>query len=117
MFSVAFSRMNEEERKKWLDRIYTDGEIAFWGTVVGQMEEDVLEGKEKEWAEYQAAGVTVDGKNYYYQGQLVNVFLDVRSTDRAFYTLNINPKGTVNIRIIREEDEAIIGVAYLTYLT
>lgn len=148
MFSVAFSRMDEEEREKWLERIYTDGDITFWGAAVGQMEEDalegwldkaladenmqflavlcdaldceeVLEGKEKEWeeaqlAEYQAAGITVDGKNYYYQGQLVNVFLDVRSTDRSFYTLNMNPKGTVDIRIIRGEDEAITGVAYLT---
>lgn len=27
--------------------------------------------------EYRAAGITMDGKNYYYQGQLINIFLDV----------------------------------------
>ena len=73
---------------------------------------------EKEWAEaqaaeYQAAGVTMDGKDYYYQGQLVNIFLDARP-DTSFYTLNMNPKGTLNIRIVRDENSEITGVANMT---
>ena len=76
------------------------------------------EKQEKEWeemlrAEYQAAGVTMSGKNYYYQGQLVNVFLDTRA-NQSFYTLNMNPAGTVNIKIIRDADDKITGAAYLT---
>lgn len=80
--------------------------------------DELEEKREKEWeaaqeAEYQAAGVTVDGKNYYYQGQLVNIFLDTHA-NKSFYTLNMNPAGTVNIKIIRNADNKITGVAYMT---
>ena len=77
------------------------------------------EQKEKEWEEahianYRAVGVTMDGKNYYYQGELVHIFLDVVQPDKAFYTLSINPKGAVNIKIVRDGDNTITGVAYMT---
>lgn len=49
----------------------------------------------------------------YYQGQLVNIFLDVRA-DKSFYTLDLNPAGCVNIRIIRDADDKISGVSYMT---
>lgn len=74
-------------------------------------EEEELEKKQME--EYRAVGVTKEGKNYYYQGQLVNIFLDMRP-NYSFYTLQINPAGTVNIKILRGEDGQITGVAYLT---
>ena len=77
------------------------------------------EKQEKEWeeaqkAEYEAAGIAMDGKNYYYQGQLVNIFLDIRGADKSFYTLDMNPAGIVNIRVIRDENDQIIGVSYMT---
>ncbi len=79
--------------------------------------DELEEKQEKEWAEaqtaeYAAAGVTMDGKDYYYQGQLVNIFLDIRA-DRSFYTLDLNPAGTVNIKIIRDADNKITDVAYM----
>lgn len=181
LFQIVFSRLDEEAQDKWLDRIYADGQITFWGAAVNQLDEDcsliqryadkvyedgniayfttlsmhmseqTLEGwldkaledgnwsfqsmlydelnqrdefdkqedkREKEWeeaqtAEYQAVGVTMDGKDYYYQGQLVNIFLDIRP-NKSFYTLNLNPEGTVNIKIIRDADNRITGVAYMT---
>ena len=62
-------------------------------------------------AEYEKAGVTmVDEKTYYYQGQLVNIFLDIRK-EGSFYTLNMNPKGTVNIKIVRDAKNKITGVS------
>ena len=64
-------------------------------------------------AEYQSVGITHDGKNYYYQGQLVNIFLDQRP-NKSFYTLDLNPSGTVNVKILRSEDGAITGAAYMT---
>ena len=64
-------------------------------------------------AEYAAYGVTWDGKDCYYQGQLVNVFLDIRA-NKSFYTLDINPKGTVHIKIVRSGSNEITGVAYMT---
>ncbi|MDE6973641.1 MAG: hypothetical protein K2P38_11155, partial [Lachnospiraceae bacterium] len=63
--------------------------------------------------EYQAVGVTMDGKEYYYQGQLVNIFLDIRP-NKSFYTLDMNPKGTVNIKIVRDVENKITGVSYMT---
>lgn len=80
--------------------------------------DELEEKKEQEWAkaqtaEYKAAGITVEGKNYYYQGQLVNVFLDIRS-NQSFYTLDRNPAGTVNIKIVRNAENKITGVAYMT---
>lgn len=88
--SVLFDRLDREEKGK---------------------QEEELEKRQIE--EYQAIGVTKEGKNYYYQGQLVNIFLDMRP-NYSFYTLQINPAGTVNIKILRGEDGQITGVAYLT---
>ena len=181
LFQIVFSRLDEEAQDKWLDRIYADGQITFWGAAVDQLDEDcsliqryadkvyedgniaffstlsmhmseqTLEGwldkaledgnwsfqsmlydeldqgdefdkqedkREKEWeeaqtAEYQSVGVTMDGKKYYYQGQLVNIFLDIRP-DKSFYTLDLNPEGVVNIKIIRNENNRITGAAYMT---
>lgn len=69
---------------------------------------------EKLTEEYRAAGITKSGKNYYYKGQLVHIFLDIHKPDERFYTLNMNPAGTVNVKILREEDGKIIGAAYMT---
>ena len=182
LFQIEFSRMDQEEQDKWLDRIYADNKLGFWGTAMGCLEEDCAlirryaekcyedgsiawfsvlamymseetleewldkaledgnwgfqsvlynnmdrgdelderkEKQEKEWeeaqkAEYEAAGIAMDGKNYYYQGQLVNIFLDIRGADKSFYTLDMNPAGIVNIRVIRDENDQIIGVSYMT---
>lgn len=62
---------------------------------------------------YKTAGVTKEGKNYYYKGKLVNIFLDHRP-DSSFYTLDMNPNGTVNVKILRNADNKITGAAYLT---
>lgn len=69
---------------------------------------------EKLAEEYRTAGVIQKGKNYYYEEQLVHIFLDIHKPDERFYTLNINPAGTVNVKILREEDGKIIGAAYMT---
>lgn len=71
------------------------------------------EWEQQQAAEYQAAGVMVDGKNYYYQGQLVNIFLDIRA-NQSFYTLDTNPAGTVNVKISRDAEDKIAGVEYMT---
>ena len=55
----------------------------------------------------------MEGKDFYYQGQLVNIFLDQRP-DKSVWTLNQNPAGTVNVKILRDAGGAITGAAYLT---
>mgnify|MGYP007025195724 CR=1 FL=1 len=65
-------------------------------------------------AQYKAVGVTMEGWDYYYKGKLVNIFLDLHRPDNSIITLNMNPEGTVNIKIVRNEKGAITGVAELT---
>ena len=122
-FSILIDCMDEAELELWLDRALEDGNWAFQSMLFDKLnrseEFDELEEKQKkEWAEaqtaeYRAVGVTMDGKDYYYQGQLVNIFLDIRP-NKSVYTLNMNPKGTVNIKIVRNEENKITGVAYMT---
>ena len=122
-FSVLTDCMGEAELELWLNRALEDGNWAFQSMLFdklnqGEEFDELEEKREKEWAEaqmaeYQAVGVTMDGKDYYYQGQLVNIFLDIRS-NKSFHTLNMNPKGTVNIKIVRDVENKITGVSYMT---
>lgn len=62
---------------------------------------------------YGAYGIEKHGKSIYYQGALVNIFLDHRQ-DSSFYRLDMNPQGTVNIQIIHDKEGKISGVSYMT---
>ena len=122
-FSTLADCMDETELELWLDRALEDGKWDFQSMLsdrLGKRDEfdELKEEKDQAWAaaqeaEYQAAGVAIDGGDYYYQGQLVNIFMDIRS-DKAFYTLHMNPAGTVNIKIIRDADNKITGAAHMT---
>lgn len=123
-FSTLTDYMDKTELELWLDQALEDGNWAFQSMLFdklnrGEEFDELKEKQEKEWAraqmaEYEKAGVTmVDEKTYYYQGQLVNIFLDIRK-EGSFYTLNMNPAGTVNIKITRDADDNITGVAYMT---
>lgn len=122
-FSVLAPHMSEETLLAWLDRALEDGDISFQSVLFDALDRDeeydeLKEAQEEAWdeaqaAEYRAAGVTMDGKDYYYREQLVDIFLDMRP-GKAFYTLSMNPEGTVNIRILRNDENEITGVAYMT---
>lgn len=119
-FSVLTGHMSKETLESWLDQALQDGpagiqSILFqalgdrdweWEAQKAELERQLL-------AEYGAYGITKDGNDYYYQGQLVNVFLD-QQRNHAFYTLDMNPNGTVNVKVIRSEEGAIERVAYMT---
>ena len=62
---------------------------------------------------YAAYGIEKNGKSIQYQGELVYIFLDHRP-DSSFYMLDMNPQGTVSIRIIRDKEGKIIGVSCMT---
>lgn len=117
-FSILTDCMGEAELEAWLDKALEDGHRSFQSILYDKLETDAeWDVQEEKWEEqqrleYQAVGVTCNGKNYYYQGQLVNIFLDIRS-NQSFYTLDMNPDGTVNIKIIRGEDGKITGVFYM----
>lgn len=55
---------------------------------------------------------TIDGA-YYYNGARVRVFMDLRK-NKSFETFNFDNAGTVNVRIVREEDNSIKNIEYLT---
>ncbi|MCI9370808.1 MAG: hypothetical protein HFH65_10895 [Lachnospiraceae bacterium] len=123
-FSTLADCMDETELEFWLNRALEDGNWAFQSMLFDKLDKkdefDELEAKQKkeraevQMAEYEKAGITmVDEKTYYYQGQLVNIFLDIRK-EGSFYTLNMNPAGTVNIKITRDANNNITGVAYMT---
>lgn len=119
-FSILAKVMDEETLEEWLNRALADEKWNFQSMLYqelgGDEETDALEKalEEEQMAQYRAVGVTQNGKNYYYEGQLVNIFLDVHMPNQSFYTLNMNPAGTVNIKIIRAEDGKITGAAYMT---
>jgi len=118
-FSTLTDCMDRAELERWLDRALEDDRWNFQSMLFDKLDmDDEKDAQEKVWAEqqmaeYQAVGVTVDGKNYYYQGQLVNIFLDIRANN-AFYALDMNPLGAVNIKIIRDANDKITGVTYMT---
>lgn len=118
-FSILADRMSEETLGSWLDRTIRDQNVAFQSMLMQKLEldEDLetlkAELDREQAAEYKAVGVTASGGDYYYQSKLVNIFLDQRANG-SFCTLDMNPKGTVNIRIVRDAEDAITGVAELT---
>ena len=112
--------MDKTELELWLDQALEDGNWTFQSMLFDKLDKkdkfDELQAKREEvqMTEYEAVDVTmVDEKTYYYQGQLVNIFLDIRK-EGSFYTLNMNPAGTVNIKITRNADNKITSVAYMT---
>ena len=118
-FSVLTNRMTKETMESWLDRALEDRKSSFQSVLFDKLEKDgeknalEKELEQKQMEEYEAVGVIKNGKDYYFQGQLVNIFLDARP-GKPYYTLNLNPKGTVNVKIDRGEDGEITGAVYMT---
>lgn len=122
-FSMLADRMEPEELEAWLDRALEDGSWTFQSVLFDRLGRGGEFDKEKEKreqeaeaaqrAEYAAVGVTMDGGVYYYEGQRVNVFLDIRR-DGAFYTLNMDPAGVVHLCILRDAEDRVTGAALMT---
>lgn len=120
-FSVLANEvMSKEMLEGWLDRAIKDEKWTFQSMLYDDLgmeeEKDALEEEwdKKQTEAYRAVGVTRSGKSYYYKGELVNIFLDIHLPNQSFFILDMNPAGTVNIRIIREQDGQVTGVAYMT---
>lgn len=119
-FSVLADQMEEDTLERWLDQALADQKWNFQSMLyarLGRQEElDELEKAmdEQQKETYRAVGVTWNGKNCYYKEQLVHIFLDVHMPNRSFYRLDMNPAGTVNIKIVRSADGQITGVDYMS---
>lgn len=123
-FSVASDYLNNKALEEWLDKAIQDKRISFQSVLMDKLDredewENELEAKNKKWAEqqvaeYRAYGITMKGKHYYYNGQLTRIFLDQRP-NKSFYTLEVNPKGTVTVKVVRDATSGEIqGVSYMT---
>lgn len=118
-FSVLTDRMSEDTLEVWEARAEKDQKTGFRAALLGKLEDhdglekmkDELDDQQAE--EYARLGVTVDGKNRYYQGKLVNIFLDHQPESNCYF-LDMNPKGSVNIKIMWDTNGKRTGVAYLT---
>ncbi|MDE6406605.1 MAG: hypothetical protein K2M20_13250 [Lachnospiraceae bacterium] len=119
-FSILAKLMDEETQEGWLDRAMADQKLNFQAMLyheLGRDEEmDELEKavEEEQRKAYQAVGVTWNGKKCYYKEQLVRIFLDIHTPNQSFYTLDMNPAGKVDIKIVRTPAGQITGVAYMS---
>ncbi|MDE6664204.1 MAG: hypothetical protein K2K46_12805 [Lachnospiraceae bacterium] len=63
--------------------------------------------------EYASYGIEKKDNFYYYQGELVYIIKD-QHHDSSVYLLNTDSKGTISIKVIRNEEEEITRVTYMT---
>lgn len=118
-FSVLAGDMDKDALEGWLNKAVGEKEFGFESVLLTALDRDwEKEALEEELdrrlnEEYESFGITRNGKLRYYQGQLINIFLDMQQ-NRSFYTLDMNPDGTVNIKVLRGEDDKIYQVVYMT---
>jgi len=122
-FSIVAKQMSEKTLEAWLNKALTDEQIAFQSVLFQLLNKDDeldtlkeafdKQYEEKRMKEYLEHGILNNGKTYYYESQLVNIFLDIRK-DSSFYTLQINPQGTINIQVMRDENGEIESVRYMS---
>lgn len=123
-FSVVVKRMSEKTLKAWLDRAQADGKFAFQSILFDLLDDEKLDAMEEELEkqdetarkqEYLEHGIVSDQnlKTFYYESQLVHIFLDIRK-EKSFYFLQVNPQGTVNVKVTRDENNHIESVDYMT---
>ncbi|MCI8623915.1 MAG: M56 family metallopeptidase [Provencibacterium sp.] len=118
-FSILTGYMDREALESWKAKAVQDGRANFQAVLLNAMGDEAgsqalkanLDAQRDE--EYRAHGILREGIAYYYQGQRVGVLLDLRP-DSSFVTLNTDPKGTVNIRIVRDGQERIQRVDEMT---
>lgn len=102
----------------------------FWTAVNGSIDTEVInaalstileanQAKEEDWEdkalleEYASYGIEKKDNFYYYQGDLVYIIKD-QHPDSSVYLLNTDSKGTVSIKVIRNAEEEIVSVTYMT---
>ncbi len=119
-FSVLADRMDEEALESWLDRALEDERWSFQSMLYQKLDRDwewertKAELEKQRLAEYAAHGVTREGGAYYYQGSMVYIFLDQSGVFRNIHCLDMNPAGSVSVKVIRDEDDRIQRVENLT---
>jgi len=70
--------------------------------VIAEMAEDMKAALDRAQAEeYAAHGLVKRSGAYYYKDQPVRIFMDQRQDDQSFRTLDVNPRGAVDVEVVR----------------
>lgn len=132
-FAVLTDEMDEDTLKAWYDRASKDRKTSFKAICDHDDDDDDFDDWDfddwdfrddwdekftdsttvKEYAKY---GVTYKDGHYYYNGEPVRYFLDVQrsSSSTTIATVETNPKGKADIKIVRDKNGNITGVEKLT---
>ncbi|MDE7478832.1 MAG: hypothetical protein K2M91_12955, partial [Lachnospiraceae bacterium] len=93
-----------------------DMSIGFQSVLLGadNMEASIENARKEDEKQYAAWGIIREGDNFYYQGQLVHLFYDKYDAETVIRTININPLGTVDVKVTRSIRNKIMSVEYMT---
>jgi len=133
-FAVLVDRMDRNTVEAWFDKAVKDGKVVF-----ASVFDDYWDGFDDAWADFDDAwndfddkwsnyenyinssdyakyGVTYNDGNYYYNKKLLRHFLDWHNDKDTVNVavIETNPKGKVDIKIVRDKNGNITGVEYLT---
>lgn len=115
-FAVLLGEMDENTVKAWYYRASKDGKMSF--KAICDCDDDWDDDFENyiSSSDYVKYGVTYKNGHYYYNNEPVRYFLDIQrsSSSAAIATVETNPKGKVDIKIVRDKTGNITGVAKLT---
>ncbi|MCI9564244.1 MAG: hypothetical protein HFF63_10155, partial [Oscillospiraceae bacterium] len=119
-FSILAGRMSREALEDWTDRAETDGRTAFRSVLYSMTDkdqelEDMKAALDRAQAEeYAAHGLVKRSGAYYYKDQPVRIFMDQRQDDQSFRTLDVNPRGAVDVEVVRDGDDQILSVGLMS---
>lgn len=120
-FSILAPQMSAELLQNWQDRAKAgDMSLSFQYMLPGMLPDSddwnqwKQEAEQNDAREYQEWGIVRDGQDFYYQNQLVRVFFDEYDGEQVIRTLQLNPAGTVDVKVTRSIRNKIISVAYMT---
>ncbi len=120
-FSILSGEMDDKLLKNWYDRAEKDGRTSF-KSLCGyddDWNDDFEFGPDSETLkEYEKYGVTFKDGHYLYNGAPVRYFLDIQKqrSDSSFMaaTVETNPKGKADIKIVRDKNGDVTGAEKLT---
>ncbi|MDE5575795.1 MAG: hypothetical protein K2J11_00205 [Oscillospiraceae bacterium] len=131
-FAVLTDEMDDDAVKAWYDRASKDRKISFKAICDYDDDDDFDYWDFDDWdfwddwdekftdsatvKEYAKYGVTYKDGHYYYNGEPVRYFLDVQrsSSSATIATVETNPKGKADIKIVRDKNGKVTGAEKLT---
>ncbi len=116
-FAILTDEMSADLLKSWRDKAAKgDMDISFQSVLTNF--DDLTAWKQnaeqEDKKQYQEWGIVRDGGHFYYQDQPVRVFFDQYEGEQVIRTLNVNPAGTVDVKVNRSIRNKIISVVYMT---